>query len=121
MTTQVKPTYRDIEAALIDVVKAGILYKKPKDGKLMQGYKERVTKLCQAEDLDKYVVALAQSILPNEAKYRQLVDDYKSWYKREPKLQAAVLKLNRLYYELAKDYFLTDEQIKEEAEDFLNS
>ena len=70
----------------------------------------------QAEDLDKYILSLAQSILPNEAKYQQLVDDYKSWYQCEPKL-----KLNCLYYELAKDYFLTDEQIKEEAEDFLNS
>ena len=35
MSTQVKPTkptYRDIEIALIAVVKAGLYYRRPKDG-----------------------------------------------------------------------------------------
>jgi hypothetical protein len=36
---QDKSTYCDIESALIAVVKAGILYKKPKNGKFMLCYK----------------------------------------------------------------------------------
>lgn len=42
---EAKPTYQEVEQALINVVKAGIYYRKPKDGKFMQSYKERVKKL----------------------------------------------------------------------------
>jgi len=48
MSTQAKPTkptYQDIEMALIAVVKAGLYYRRPKDGKFMQNYKERVKNL----------------------------------------------------------------------------
>ena len=123
MSTQAKPTkptYRDIETALIAVVKAGILYKKPKDGKFMLRYKQRITMLRQEEDPEKFVLESAQTNLPNEIKYRQILDDYKTWYNREPKILEAVTKLYRLYYELAKDHFLTEEQVDQEAEDFLN-
>ena len=40
-----KPTYQEIEQALINVVKAGLYYRRPKDGKFMQSYKERIKKL----------------------------------------------------------------------------
>ena len=41
---EVKPTSQQIKQALKNVVKAGIYYRKPKDGKFMQSYKERVKK-----------------------------------------------------------------------------
>jgi hypothetical protein len=99
---QNKPTYRDIESALIAIVKAGILYKKPKDGKFMLRYKQRIINLRQAEDPENFILETAQSILPNETKYQQILEDYKAWYSREPKLLTAINKLYRLYYELAK-------------------
>ena len=120
-TTPAKPSYRDIESALIAVVKAGILYKKPKDGKLMLRYKEKIIKLRQAEDPEKFVLEIAQSIIPNETKYLRNLEDYKTWYCREPKLLTTINKLYRLYYELAKDYFLTDSQADDEVEEYLNS
>ncbi|CAB4445682.1 unnamed protein product [Rhizophagus irregularis] len=124
MSTQAipaKPTYREIESALIAVIKAGILYKKPKDGKFMLCYKQRIIKLRQAEEPENFVLETAQSILPNETKYQQILENYKTWYSREPKLLSAINKLYRLYYELAKDYFLTDSQADDEVEDYLNS
>ena len=124
MSTQAKPTkptYRDIETALIAVVKAGILYKKPKDGKFMLRYKQRITMLRLAKDPEKFVLESAQTNLPNETKYWQILNDYKTWYNREPKILEAVTKLYRLYYELAKDHFLTEDQVDQEVEDFLNS
>ena len=124
MSTQAipaKPTYREIESALIAVIKAGILYKKPKDGKFILCYKQRIIKLRQAEEPENFVLETAQSILPNETKYQQFLEDYKTWYSREPKLLSAINKLYRLYYELAKDYFLTDSQADDEVEDYLNS
>lgn len=119
--TPAKPTYREIESALIAVVKAGILYKKPKDSKFMLRYKQRIIELRQAADPENFVLETAQSIIPNEVKYKQIVEDYKIWYKREPKILEAFTKLYKLYYELAKDHFLSEEQADGEVEDFLNS
>ena len=124
MSTQdipAKPTYREIESALIAVIKTGILYKKPKDGKFMLCYKQRIIKLRQAEEPENFILETAQFILPNETKYQQILENYKTWYSREPKLLFAINKLYKLYYELAKDYFLTDSQADDEVEDYLNS
>ena len=78
--TDTKPTSQEIEQALINVVKAGLYYRRPKDGKFMQNYKDRVKKLRQAEDSEEYVLKLAQTIFPNKDKYHQIMDDYKSYY-----------------------------------------
>ena len=78
------PATQQVEQALINVIKVGLYYRKPKNGKFMQSYKERVKKLHQAEEPEKYVEDLAQTIFPNERKYRQIMDDYKSWYGRDP-------------------------------------
>jgi len=120
-TASIKPLSQDIEKALINIVKAGLYYRKPKDGKFMQGYKERISKLRQAEDPEEYILNTAQIIIPNEAKYHQYKIDYKSWYQRDPKILDAIISLHELYYKLAKDYFITEEKIAEEVEDFLNS
>ena len=126
MSTQVqlsdtKPTYQEVEQALINVVKAGIYYRRPKDGKFMQSYKERIKKLRQAEDPQEYVLKLAMTIFPNESKYHKVKDDYKEYYGRDPKILNAIMELYKLYYKLAKDYFITDKQVDEETEDFLSS
>ena len=126
MSTQVqlsdtKPTYQEVEQALINVVKAGIYYRKPKDGKFMQSYKERVKKLRQAEDPDEYILENAKRLFPTKDKYHQIMDDYKSWYGRDPKILNSIMELYKLYYRLAKDYFITDKQVDEETEDYLSS
>ena len=46
---------------------------------------------------------------------------YREWYKNKPRLHKTIEKVNSLYYELAKEHFETEEQIDEDAEDFLNS
>ncbi|GBC01933.1 hypothetical protein RclHR1_43970001 [Rhizophagus clarus] len=119
--TNTKPTYQEIEQALINVVKAGIYYRRPKDGKFMQSYKERIKKLRQAEDPQEYVLKLAMTIFPNEAKYNKAEDDYKEFYGRDLKILNAIKELYKLYYKLAKDHFITDKQVDEETEDFLAS
>ena len=87
----------------------------------MQSYKERVKKLRQSEDSEQYVVELARTIFPNERKYHQIMDDYKSWYGRDPEILNTIIELYKLYYKLAKDYFNTKAQVDEEVEDFLSS
>ena len=117
---QTKPTYQEVEQALINVVKAGIYYKKPKEGKFMQNYKERIKKLRQAEDPNEYIKNLAQIIFPNEDKYNKTMNDYKEFYGRDPKILNSIIELYELYYKLAKDHFIKEAQIDQEAEDFLN-
>ncbi|CAG8770300.1 2997_t:CDS:1, partial [Ambispora leptoticha] len=82
-------------------------------------YKERIKKLHQAEDPNKHILENAKSLIPTKDKYHQIIDDYKEWYKRDPKILSAILELYKLYYKLAKDYFITEEQVNKEAEDFL--
>jgi hypothetical protein len=61
------------------------------------------------------------TIFPNESKYHKVKDDYKEYYGRDPKILNAIMELYKLYYKLAKDYFITDKQVDEETEDFLSS
>ena len=124
MSTQIqlaesKPTSQDIEKALIDVVKTGLYYRRPKEGKFMQSYKERIKKLRQAEDPEEYVQKLAQTILPNEDKYNKIMGDYKQWYGNDPEILNAIMALYRLYHRIAKDYFNTKAQVDKEVKDFL--
>jgi hypothetical protein len=119
--TENKPTFQEIEQALINEVKAGIYYRKPKDGKFMQNYKERIKKLHLADDPDEYVLKLAMTIFPNKNKYHKVINDYKSWYGQDPEILNAIMELYKLYYKLAKEFFISKEHIEEETEDFLNS
>jgi hypothetical protein len=116
-----KPKSQEVEQALINVIKARLYYRRPKDGKFMQSYKEKIKKLRQTEDSEEYVLKLAQTIFPNKDKYHQIMDDYKSYYGKDPKILNSIMELYKLYYRLAKDYFVTKAKIDEEAEDFLNS
>jgi hypothetical protein len=119
--TDTKPTSQEIEQALINVIKAGLYYRRPKEGKFMQSYKERIIKLRQAEDPEEYVLKLAQTIFPNEDKYNKIMSDYKSWYGSDPEILNSIMELYKLYHKLAKDYFNTKAQANKEVEDFLSS
>ena len=50
----------------------------------MQSYKERVKKLRQSEDPDEYILENAKRLFPTKDKYHQIIDDYKSWYGKDP-------------------------------------
>src|SRR5260363_158729 len=117
---ETKPIYKEVEQALINVIKAGLYYRKPKDGKFMQNYKEKIRKLRQAEDPEEYILKLAMTIFPNTDKYNKIMNDYKSWYGNDPKILNSIMELYKLYYKLAKDHFVNEAQIDKEAEDFLN-
>ena len=114
-----KPTAKDIEKALINVIKAGLYYNKPKDGKFMLSYKERVKKMHDSTSPDEYVIRLAKAIFPNEEEYHRVIDDYKTWYGRNPEILNAIMELYKLYYELAKDSFIKKEELDKAVEDFL--
>src|SRR5438477_13097647 len=76
-----KPTWQDIEKAIVIIIQAGVLYKKKKNEKFMQNYKKRYTDLHQAEDPDIYILDTANRIFPNEEKYIETQKQYREWYK----------------------------------------
>ena len=85
----------------------------------MQNYKERIKKLHQAEDPNEYILNLTQTTFPNKVKYEKVIYDYKHWYGQDPKILSSIMNLYKLYYELAKDNFISEEQVDKETEDFL--
>src|SRR4051812_30026910 len=100
-STEVKssqPTWQNIEKALIEVVKAGLYYKKPKDGKFLQNYKKRVNELRKSDDPTEYIIENAQKLFPNEAKYKQMKKNYRTYYKYEPRVLKTTESLLDMYY-----------------------
>lgn len=56
----------------------------------------------------------------NKNKYYKIKDDYKEYYRQDLKIFNAIMDLNKLYYKLAKNYFIIEVQIDEKEEDFFN-
>src|SRR5260363_357737 len=106
--TETKPIYKEVEQALINIIKAGLYYRKPKDSKFIQNYKERIRKLCQAEVPEEYILNLVMSIFSNKDKYNKIMNNYKSWYGQDPKILNSIIELYKLYYKLAKDHFVKE-------------
>ena len=119
--TNNKIGWKDIEKAIILVMRAGIDDKKDKDKGLLKNYKKRLTELRHAEDLDDYIIEKAKNLFPNEKKYTETIDNNRIWYKNDREILKAIENLNKLYYEIAKDYFRSEEEIDRELEDFINS
>jgi hypothetical protein len=78
----------------------------------MQNYKERIKKLRQAEDSEEFVLKSALTIFSNEEQYHQIMDDYKSYYGKDPKILNSIMELYKLYYKLAKDHFVIEAKIE---------
>ena len=87
----------------------------------MQNYKEKIIKLRQAEDPEEYILKLAITKFPNKEKSNQIMNDHETWYANELKIHNSIMELNKLFYKLAKDHFIKENQVDKEAEDFLNS
>jgi len=110
-----------IETVLVNVVKAGISHHYPKTSKLLKEYKRYITELKTSEDKENHIRRIAHRMFPDEEAYTQKMTRYRNWYADKKRLLKAVEELYELYYNLAKEEMLTEEQIENEAEDFLNS
>ena len=119
-STEAKSTYKEVEQALINVIKAGLYYRKPKDSKFIQFYKEKIRKLHQAENPEEYVLNLAITIFPNKDKFNSVSSNNESWYSNDLRIHNTIMEVNKLFFKLAKDHFVKEAQIDKEAEDFFN-
>lgn len=119
-STIVKPTYKQIEKAIIEIVKAGMDYKMSKTGTFMINWKRKVRQIRQADDPDEFIIENAKQLFPNESQYRQKKSDTKEWYKYKVRVCKAIIAYYNMNYIIAKEYFKTEEELEKEAEDFLN-
>ena len=115
-----KPTWKDIEKALREIVKAGVDYKMEKDGTFMKNWRKKFRKLSKEEDPDKFIVDNAKQLFPNETQYRRKISDTKEWYQYKPRVYKALLAYYKMNYTIAKEYFKSEEELEKETDEFLN-
>src|SRR5260363_221443 len=115
---QLIPKWQDIAKAIKELVIVADYCGKPRDGKLMKAYKKQYRNLFNAEEPDEYIVEYAKNKFLNKEKYMEMKEQYKQWYRFEPKLLKAIGDLNLLYYKLAKPYFKDLTKVRSEIDNF---
>jgi transcription termination factor NusB len=116
---ELKPTWQDIEKAIVEIVQYGFYYGMKGNTKFIQNYKKVYKEIKASEDPDEYLSDLISKIYPNKDIYNQKIMEYKEWYKFKPLLLKAILKLHSLYYIIAKDQFVSLDEALNKAKDFL--
>ncbi|CAG8608935.1 10734_t:CDS:2 [Ambispora leptoticha] len=103
---QLMPKWQDVAKVIKEIVIVADYCGKPRDGKFIQGYKK------QYRNLFEY----AKNRFPNKKKYMEMKEQYKQWYRFEPRLLKAIEDLNCLYYKLAKPHFKDLTKIRSEID-----
>ncbi|RHZ49262.1 hypothetical protein Glove_526g20 [Diversispora epigaea] len=107
--------WQEIEKAIINVLRAGVFYKKDKNKGFMDSYKKQLDELRQSEDPDQYIINKAIDLLPNEETYNTKINAYKtSYYKDYLRINSAIVNYFRLSYKIAKEHFITENQLEDE-------
>ena len=86
----------------------------------MQFYKEKIRKLRQTENPEEYVLNLAMTMFSNKDKFNSVSSNNESQYGNDLRIHNTIIEVNKLFYKLAKDHFVKEAQIDNEAENFLN-
>ncbi|CAG8849232.1 33438_t:CDS:1, partial [Gigaspora margarita] len=108
------PLWQDIEKSIIDILRAGNFYNKNRNKGFMDYYKKQLDELGKSKDQEQYVIIKARSLLPNKEIYDTKIKAFTNfYYKNEPKIRQAILNYLKLIYEIAKKYFITDEEREE--------
>jgi len=115
------PTWQDFEKAIIDILRAGILYRKPKDKGFMSWYKKQLAELCGAEDPEMHIFEKSTIKFPNEEIYNTTMQELNGFYKKEIKIRKAIENYYNICYNIAKDSFSTEKELEDELNEFVNS
>ena len=113
-----KPTWQDFEKAIIDILRAGVIYRKPKDKGFMSWYKKQLAELRGAEDPEMHIFEKSTIKFPNEEIYNTTMQELNS---QEIKIRKAIENYYNICYNIAKDSFSTEKELEEELNEFINS
>ena len=115
------PTWQDIEKAILDILRAGIYYRKPKNKGFMSRYKKQLEELRGSEDPEIHIYEKAIEKFPNEEIFKSTMEDHKDYYKKEIKIRQAIEKYYTLCYDIAKESFMNEKELEDELNEFVNS
>src|SRR5437868_12331798 len=112
-STQVsdKSSWQDFEKAIIDILRAGVIYRKPKDKGFMSWYKKQLAELRGAEDPEMHIFEKSTIKFPNEEMYNTTMQELDSFYKKEIKIRKAIENYYNICYNIAKDSFSTEKEL----------
>jgi hypothetical protein len=116
-----KPTWQDFEKAIIDILRAGVIYRKPKDKGFMSWYKKQLAELRGAEDPEMHIFEKSTIKFPNEEIYNTTMQELDSFYKKEIKIRKAIENYYNICYNIAKESFINEEELEDELNEFINS
>lgn len=118
--TTVKPTWQNIEKAMIEIVKASLAFNMPKTGIFLKNWKRKINELRKTDEPHQYIIENAMKLFPNEDQYRKRKSNTKEWYQYKDRLYKSLIFYYKMNYIIAKDHFKSEEQLENEADDFLN-
>ena len=117
----IQPTWQEVEKAILDILRAGIYYRKPKDKGFMSWYKKQLDKLRRSEEPEIHIYEMAIEKFPNEEVYKQTMEEFKSYYKKELRIRNAIENYYNICYNISKESFNTEEGIEDELKEFISS
>ena len=114
-------TWQDFKKTILDILRAGIFYRRSKDKAFMSWYKRQLDELKTSEDPETYIYEKVIEKFLNEEIYNRTMEDHKGYYKNYPKVQKAIKAYYILYYTIVKDTFATEEELDKEFNSWINS
>ncbi|CAG8545802.1 11165_t:CDS:1 [Ambispora gerdemannii] len=96
--------YKNIESALVEVIKVAYSQGTKKYDKLGASYVNYLKTLQRKRDPEDHVGYVARQRVPNEETYNERMADFKDWYNEE--VYGSLENLYMLYFELASQEVL---------------
>ena len=109
--------HKNIELALVEVIKVAYSQGTKKYDKLGASYVNYLKTLQRKRDPEDHVRYVAKQRVPNEETYNERMADFKDWYNEE--VYTSLEKLYKLYLELASQEEIVEKRSKEEVDDIL--
>ena len=109
--------YKNIESALIEVIKVAYSQGTKKYDKLGASYVNYLKTLQRKRDPEDHIRYVAKQRTPNEETYNERMADFKDWYNEE--VYTSLENLYKLYFELASQEEVVEKRSKEEVDNIL--
>ena len=111
--------YKDIESAMIVIIKVAYSQSKNKYDKMGASYVGYLKILHSKRDPDEHCQFVAKKRVPDEKVYNERMADFKDWYNEE--VYQSLEKLYKLYLLLAKQKEIIQKRLTEEVNKILQT
>ena len=109
--------YKNIESALIEVIKVAYSQGTKKYDKLGASYVNYLKTLQRKRDPEDHIRYVAKQCTPNEETYNERMANFKDWYNEE--IYTSLEKLYKLYLEIANQEEKVEKRTKLQVDEIL--